>query len=84
MENKSTRYIEVLWVDDEVQLHVPYKNLAKLNGINLVPFECWADAEKELLNDYNRWEAIILDRKCKLTKHGNGQQRFFSKRCLQT
>lgn len=69
MENKSTRYIEVLWVDDEVQLHVPYKNLAKLNGINLVPFECWADAEKELLNDYNRWEAIILDGKCKLTKH---------------
>lgn len=57
--------IQVLWVEDDPQITVTYPIEAAQYGIQLVPFSCWEEAEKALVNDFKRWAAIVLDAKCK-------------------
>lgn len=63
--------LNVLWIEDRKALHDPYCMEAEKAPyyLNLVPFECWEDAEKELQGDsFDKWSAIILDAKCKYKK----------------
>lgn len=59
------KIIQVLWVDDDPLITDAYPREAEmLEGIEIVPFLCWEDAEEALEDDYNRWDAILLDAKC--------------------
>ena len=63
---RENKYIQVLWVEDDPLITSAYPNEADMvAGIELHPFPCWEDAEIELENNYGRWEAIILDAKCR-------------------
>ena len=63
---RENKYIQVLWVEDDPLVTSAYPNEADMvAGIELHPFPCWEDAEIELENNYGRWEAIILDAKCR-------------------
>ena len=61
-------FIQVLWVEDNVSIHDSFTLRAENFNIQLVPVECWEEAEPLLENDYQRWQAIILDAKCKYKK----------------
>lgn len=59
------KIIQVLWVDDDPLITDAYPREAEmLEGIEIVPFLCWEDAEEALEDDYNRWDTILLDAKC--------------------
>lgn len=63
--------LNVLWIEDKESLHIPYCMEAESAPyfLNLVPFTCWEDAEKELNgSSFDKWSAIILDAKCKYKK----------------
>ena len=63
---RENKYIQVLWVEDDPLITSAYPNEADMvAGIELHPFPCWEDAEIELENNYGRWDAIILDAKCR-------------------
>ena len=66
--SEEKKYIEVLWVEDNKSLHEIYPLQAETYGIDLVPFENWEEAYKVLSSDYNKWDAIVLDAKCKVNK----------------
>ena len=61
--------LNVLWVEDRKNIHEAYRMEAASYHINLVPYECWEDAERELKGtSFDKWSAIILDGKCKYRK----------------
>lgn len=63
---RENEYIQVLWVEDDPLITSAYPNEAEMvAGIELHAFQCWEDAEVELENNYSRWDAIILDAKCR-------------------
>lgn len=67
---RNNKYIQVIWVENDPLITSAYPNEADMvAGIELHPFECWEDAETELQNNYDRWDAIILDAKCKYKKN---------------
>ena len=66
---RDNKYIQVLWVEDDPMITSAYPNEADMvAGIELHPFPCWEEAEVELERDYDRWDAIILDAKCRYRK----------------
>ncbi len=66
---RDNRCIHVLWVEDDPMITSAYPNEADMvAGIELHPFPCWENAETELEREYDRWDAIILDAKCKYRK----------------
>lgn len=65
MEEKM---INVLWVDDDPTVRSQYPREAWDFGLHLHDYECWEDAERDLLEHFDDWDAIILDAKCKLNK----------------
>lgn len=66
---RENNYIQVLWVENDPLITSAYPIEAELKtGIELCPFASWEEAETELLKDYERWDAIILDAKCKYRK----------------
>lgn len=60
--------IKVLWIEDDPIVTEAYPDEAYEFGINLVPFSCWDEAREELLRNYDQWEAIVLDARCKIHK----------------
>lgn len=58
--------VRVLWVENDPIVLDAYPLEADQYGIELVPVSCWDDAERELKKNYQRWDAIILDAKCKV------------------
>ncbi len=63
------KYIQVLWVEDNPTIWDGYILEAdEFGDIELHPFECWEDAEKALESEYDKWDAIILDAKCRFKK----------------
>jgi hypothetical protein len=58
--------IQVLWVENDPVVIDAYPYEAEEYGLLLVPFPCFDDAYKALQEDYQRWDAIILDAKCKV------------------
>ena len=65
MEKFNYDFIQVLWVEDDPDVTLTYPLDAVKYGLQLVPFPCWDDAKKALIDDFDRWSAIILDAKCK-------------------
>lgn len=66
---RDNKYIQVLWVEDDPMITSAYPNEADMvAGIELHPFPCWEEAEVELERNYEHWDAIILDAKCKYQK----------------
>jgi hypothetical protein len=61
--------IKVLWIEDDPQVINAYPDEAFDYGLQLVHFPCWDAAKVELIRNYDSWEAIILDAKCKV--HAN-------------
>ena len=63
----STKHcIPVLWVENDPLVTKSLPGIADIKaGIYLHPVESWEEAEKELTKDYDRWQAVILDAKCK-------------------
>ena len=59
-------FIQVLWVENDPVVIEAYPLEAEEYGVQLVPFSCFDDAYTALREDYNRWDAIILDAKCKV------------------
>ncbi len=62
---RNSRNIKVLWVEDDPMLTSDLQEDALEVGVELHPFPCWEDAEPELEREYEGWDAIILDAKCK-------------------
>lgn len=62
-------FIQVLWVEDNNSIHELFAAHAEKSDIQLVAVDCWDDAELLLEEDYDRWQAIILDAKCKFKKN---------------
>ena len=58
--------IQVLWIEDDPVVTNSYPAEAEQYDLQLVHFPCWDDAKVALESDFNRWEAIILDAKCKV------------------
>lgn len=56
----------VLWIDDDQRLVDDYIDEAYDYSLNLVHFSCWTDAKRELLTNIGKYEAIILDAKCRV------------------
>jgi len=65
MKKFNYNYIQVLWVEDDPDVIFPYTANAAKYGLQLVSFPCWDDARKALMDEFDRWSAIILDAKCK-------------------
>lgn len=61
--------IKVLWIEDDPEVTNAYPDEAYDYGLELVPFPCWDAAKAELTKNYDSWEAIILDARCKV--HAN-------------
>lgn len=72
MENEKD-LIKVLWVENEDGIVDSIKEHAELYGLELVHFDNWDEAKKQLENyyEYRQWSAIILDAKCPLDKDGD-------------
>lgn len=58
--------IQVLWVENDPVIIEAYPYEAEEYDLQLVPFTCFDDAYMALCEDYQRWDAIILDAKCKV------------------
>lgn len=65
----TNNILNILWIENDDSVLSAYPAEAELYGLQLSPFECWDDAKKALDNDYDKWDAIILDAKCK--KHSD-------------
>lgn len=71
--------IKVLWVDDDPTLRVELPREAYGLGLHLEGYEYWEEAERALLANFDDYDAIILDAKCKLKKDDDPRaQRFLS------
>jgi len=57
--------IKVLWVENDPKVLAEYPLEAEVYGIDLDSYDCWDDAREALLADYDSYDAIILDAKCK-------------------
>lgn len=58
--------LQVIWVEDNTSIYEDVSLLADSYNIQLHPFENWSEAKNQLCSSYNKWDAIILDAKCKL------------------
>ena len=72
--------IQVLWIEDDPVVTNSYPAEAEQYDLQLVHFPCWDDAKVALESNFNRWEAIILDAKCKV--HAETGKKCFTRRPL--
>lgn len=63
--NENKEFFKVLWVEDDPEVTKPLPRRAEKQWIDLRPFPCWDDAQDALTKDFDSWDAIILDAKCK-------------------
>ena len=50
------KIIQVLWVENDPMITQAYPREADMReGIEIVPFSCWEDAEEALEAAYSRW-----------------------------
>lgn len=66
----TTNLLNVLWVEDNESLFQSFSMEAKRSPyyLKLIPNNCWVEAKKVLLEQYDDISAIILDAKCKYRK----------------
>lgn len=63
--NEQKDYYNVLWVENDPAVTKTYPREAEKHYLNLKPYSCWDDAKETLEKDFDSWDAIILDAKCK-------------------
>lgn len=75
---KDNPLIQVLWVENDPKVIEDYPGEAEDNyDLQLVPYTNWEEGRAALLADYDRWDAIILDAKCCLTRDAVENARTF-------
>lgn len=62
MENEQI--INILWIDDKHEELTSTKGRAKFNGINLHPFKSSKAGLKELRNNLDFYDGVLLDARC--------------------
>lgn len=62
-------YIKVLWVDDDLDLASSLPDEAIMEGINMVHFPSWEEAEPALEKEFDSWDAIVLDAHCRVKRN---------------
>lgn len=60
--------LKILWVEDDPNVTNAYPLEASLEGLDLVTYPCWDEGLDALIKEFDTWDAIILDAKCKKTK----------------
>lgn len=60
--------INVLWIEQDQFLIEDYVEQAEQYGLRLVAFDCWDTAKVELMDNLDKWQAIILEANSKLHK----------------
>ena len=68
---RDNKYIQVLWVENDPIVTNAYPREAEMlpdARLDLRAFPSWEDAKEALNADYNQWQAIILDAKCKYSR----------------
>lgn len=68
---RDNKYIQVLWVENDPIVTNAYPREAEMlpdARLDLRAFSSWEDAKEALNADYNQWQAIILDAKCKYSR----------------
>lgn len=60
------QFKQILWIEGDTLIHRYYEEEALDYELNLVTCDCWDDAYKELVKDFERWSAIIMQPKSKL------------------
>lgn len=73
---------KVLWVDDltgpqDEIFAAGFENVADDEGIDLISFTNWEEAEVELKKNFKSYSAIILDANCKYRKFDSKTDEFF-------
>lgn len=67
---RENKYIQVLWVENDPLITAAYPREAEMlpdAKLDLRAFPSWEEAKNALIADYNQWQAIILDAKCRYT-----------------
>lgn len=72
---------KVLWVDDltgtqDEIFAAGFESVADGQGIDLIPFTNWEEAELELKKNFKSYSAIILDANCKYGKNDSKTDEF--------
>lgn len=61
--------IQVLWVENDPLVTNSYpRDAEEFGNLQLIVFPCWEEAEVALESEYDKWQAIILDAKCRYKK----------------
>ena len=81
--NTFSDSFQVLWVEDNQSIITPLQERA-MNEQNILLHDvtCWDDAMKEL-RDYEKWDGIILDAKCKFHKNSDDTATEFLREALK-
>lgn len=83
MKLKDFDMLQVLWVEDDPQVLETFPLQAEGYDIELVSFSCWDEAKEALVNDFDRWSAIVLDAKCKYHKDSTDNAIVFLREALK-
>ncbi|MBO2524688.1 MAG: hypothetical protein CW341_03150 [Bacteroidetes bacterium] len=75
-------YYKVLWVEDDQRLTRTLPRKAEKYWLDLRPFPCWDDAQETLTKDFDTWDAIILDAKCKQHRDSEDNATVFLREAL--
>jgi hypothetical protein len=79
-ENKD--FYKVLWVEDDPKVTRSIPRRAEKHFLALRPFPCWDDAQMELEKDFDSWDAIILDAKCRHHRGSKDEAKEFLREAL--
>ena len=61
--------LKILWIEDDPVVTKAYPPEASMEGLDLVSYPCWDEGYEALVNEFDTWDAIILDAKCKKSKN---------------
>lgn len=81
--NTFSDSFQVLWVEDNQNIITPFVERAEVAQIQLHTVSCWDEAKKELECDYEKWDGIILDAKCKFHKISDDNATEFLREALK-
>lgn len=79
-ENKD--FYKVLWVEDDPKVTKSLPRRAEKQWLDLRPYPCWDDAQVELEKDFDSWDAIILDAKCRHHRGSDDNAKEFLREAL--
>ena len=69
MENR--KLTKVMWLEEDLFEAENFIEDALNYDLEVVRFTCWEDAKNSITENPKKWEAIVLDPKCKLLVTNN-------------